>query len=131
MYKISLQNTPDWVCIGTCSLINRTFLGRNLDFLTNPSFLANDFLSSSICVVQVSFSALPVIPSNHDVDTHSIVEFPIKVGGILTGGFLLEISMASLLLGWGVNLLMRHHSFNSRREEFNLAIFFSAVSLMQ
>ena len=22
--------------------------------------------------------------------------------------------MASLLLGWGVNLLMRHHSFNSR-----------------
>ena len=46
------------------------------------------------------------------------------------GAFLLEISMASLLLGWGVNLLMRHHSFNSRSAEFNLAILFSAVSLM-
>ena len=37
-----------------------------------------------------------------------------KIGGMLAGEFLLEISMASLLLGWGVNLLMRHHSFNSR-----------------
>ena len=38
------------------------------------------------------------IPStgNRDFDTHSIVEFPIKIGGMLTGGFLLEISMASL-----------------------------------
>ena len=37
-----------------------------------------------------------------------------KIGGMLAGGFLLEISMASLLLGWGVNLLMRHHLFNLR-----------------
>ena len=105
MYKISLQNTPDWVCIGTCSLINRTFLGRNLDFLSNPSFLANDFLGSSICWVQVSFSST-VTPSNRDFDTHSIVEFPIKIGGMLTGGFLLEISMTSLLLEWGVTCLI-------------------------
>ena len=54
-------------------------------FLSNPSFLANDFLSSSICGVQVSFSST-VIPSNRDFDTHSIVEFPMKTGGILAGG---------------------------------------------
>ena len=71
------------------------------------------------------------IPSNRDVDTHSIVEFPTKIGRILTGGFLLEISMASLLLGWGISLLMRHHSCNSRSAVFNWAILFSAVSLMQ
>ena len=29
-----------------------------------------------------------------------------KIGGMLTGGFLLEMSMTSLLLGWGVNLLL-------------------------
>ena len=105
-------------------------MGRNLDFLSNPSLSANDFLSFSICGVQVSFSST-VIPSNRDFDTHSIVEFPMKIGGILAGGFLQEISMASLLLGWGVNLLMRHHSFNSRSAEFNWAILFSAVSLTQ
>ena len=52
-----------------------------------------------------------------------------KIGGMLAGGFLLEISMTSLLLGWGVNLLMRHHSFNSRSAEFNWAVlFFCRVS---
>ena len=107
-----------------------TLLGRNLDFLSNPSFLANDFLSFSICGVQVSFSST-VIPSNCDVDTHSIVEFPMKIGGILTGGLLPEISIASLLLGWGVSLLMRHHSINSRTAVFIWAIIFSAVSLIQ
>ena len=35
-----------------------------------------------------------VIPSNRDFDIHSIVEFLIKIGGMLTGGFLLESSMA-------------------------------------
>ena len=54
-----------------------------------------------------------------------------KIGEMLAGGFLLENSVASLLLGWGVNLLMRHHSFNSRSAEFNWAILFSAESLMQ
>ena len=80
-----------------------------------------------MCGVQVSFSST-VIPSNRDFDTHSIVESPMKIGGMLAGGVLLEISMASLLLGWGVNLLMRHHSFNSRSTEFNWAILFSAVT---
>ena len=72
----------------------------------NPNFSANDFLSSTMCGVQDSFSST-VIPSNRDFDTHSIVEFPMKIGRIFIGGFLLEISMASLLLGWGVNLLFR------------------------
>ena len=49
---------------------------------------------------------------------------------MLTGGFLLEISMASLLLGWGVNLLMRHHSFNSRSAEFNWAILFQQIQTL-
>ena len=102
---------------------SRTFLGRNLDFLSNPNFLANDFLSSSMCGVQVSFSST-VIPSNRDFDTHSIVEFPMKIGGIFIGVFLPEIGMASLLLGWGVKQLMMHRSFNSRSAEFNWTILF-------
>ena len=53
-----------------------------------------------MCGVQVSLSST-VIPSNRDFDTHSIVESPMKIGGMLAGGFLLEIRMASLLLGWG------------------------------
>ena len=83
-----------------------------------------------MCGVQDSFSST-VIPSNRDLDTHLIVEFPMKIGGILIGGFLLEISMASLLLGWDVNLLIKHHSFSSRSAEFNWTILSSAVSLMQ
>lgn len=106
------------------------FLERNLDFLSDPNFLANDFLSFSICGVQVSFSST-VIPSNCDFNTHLIVEFLMKIGGILIGGFLIEISMASFLLGWGVNLVIKYHSFNSWRAEFNWTILFSAVSLMQ
>ena len=83
-----------------------------------------------MCGVQDSFSST-VIPSNRDFDTHSIVEFPMKIGRIFIGGFLLEISTASLLLGWGVNLLIKHHSFSSRSAEFNWAILSSAVSLKQ
>ena len=61
-----------------------------------------------MCWVQVSFLST-VIPSNRDFDTHSIVEFPMKIGGIFIGVFLLETSMASLLPRWGANLLIKHH----------------------
>ena len=54
-----------------------------------------------------------------------------KIEGMLIEGFFLEINIASLLLGWGVNLLIKHHSFSSRSAEFNWTILFSAVSLMQ
>lgn len=71
-----------------------------------------------------------VIFSNCDFDIYLIVELLMKIGGVLIGGFFLEISMVLFLFGWGVNLLIKYYLFNLWSVEFNRIIFCFVVLFM-